>query len=161
MMPSYENRRSWGKRIKWEFRAKKPSYYASIWSNRASHIWAYHSEKSVKFFYLEFSHYLFPFFFLSLSLLFLPPLLLNPPESEKKVLGTQLSLTLCNPMDCSPPGSFVHEISQARILEWVAIPFSRGSSQPRYRIRVSRVTGRFFTIWATREGPLLSSLSWL
>ena len=40
-------------------------------------------------------------------------------------------LSLCDPMDCSPPGSSVHEILQARILEWVAIPFSRGSSQPR------------------------------
>ena len=39
--------------------------------------------------------------------------------------------TLCNPMDCSPPGSSVHEVFQARILEWVAISFSRGSSQPR------------------------------
>ena len=43
-----------------------------------------------------------------------------------KVLVAQLCLTLCNPMDCSPPGSSVHGISQARILEWVAVPFSRG-----------------------------------
>ena len=43
----------------------------------------------------------------------------------------QLCLTLCDPMDCSPPGSFVHGILQARILEWIAIPSSRGSSQPR------------------------------
>ena len=47
------------------------------------------------------------------------------------VLVAQLSLTLCNPMDCSPPGSSVHGIIQARILKWVAISFSRGSSQPR------------------------------
>ena len=47
------------------------------------------------------------------------------------VLVTQLCLTLCDPMDCSLPGSFVHGILQARILEWVAISFSRGSSQPR------------------------------
>ena len=59
--------------------------------------------------------------------------------------------TLCDPMDCSPPGSSVHEISQARILEWVAISFSRGSSQPRDRTRVSCTAGRFFTDWATRE----------
>ena len=45
----------------------------------------------------------------------------------------QLCLTLCNPMDCSPLGSSVYEILQARILEWVAIPFSRGLSQPRDR----------------------------
>ena len=47
-----------------------------------------------------------------------------------KVLVAQLCLTLCNPMDCSLPGSSVYGISQARILEWVAIPFSRGSSWP-------------------------------
>ena len=55
--------------------------------------------------------------------------------------GSQLSLqlcrTLCNPMDCCWPGSSVHEILQARILEWAAIPFSRGSSQPRDRIHIS------------------------
>ena len=48
-------------------------------------------------------------------------------------------------MDCSPPGSSAHGISQARILEWVAIFFSRGSSQPRDRTRVSCIAGRFFT----------------
>ena len=46
-------------------------------------------------------------------------------------LVTQSSLTLCDPMDCNPPGSSVHEDSPARILEWVAMTFSRGSSQPR------------------------------
>jgi len=60
-------------------------------------------------------------------------------------------LTLCNPMDCSPPGSLVHGIFQAWILEWVAFSFSRGSSWPRDRTRVSRIVGRCFTIWATRE----------
>ena len=49
-----------------------------------------------------------------------------------KVLVAQLCPTLCNPTDCSPPGSSVHGILQVRILEWVAIPFSRGSSQPMY-----------------------------
>ena len=63
------------------------------------------------------------------------------------------SPTLCNPMDCSLPGSSVHEIFQARILEWVAIPFSRGSSQPRDWTQVSCITGEFFTTWATREVP--------
>ena len=52
------------------------------------------------------------------------------------------------PMDCSPPSSSVHGILQARILEWIVIPFSRGSSWPRDWIRVSCITGRFFTIWA-------------
>ena len=54
-------------------------------------------------------------------------------------------------MDCSPLGSSVHEIFQARILEWVAISFSRASSQPRDRTQVSCVAGRRFTVWATRE----------
>ena len=59
--------------------------------------------------------------------------------------------TLCDPMDWSLPGSSVHGIFQARVLEWVAISFSRGSSQPRARTRVSRSVGRHFTVWATRE----------
>ena len=58
--------------------------------------------------------------------------------------------TLYNPMDCLP-GSSVNGILQARILEWVAIPFSRGSSQSRDQTWVTCITGRFFTIWATRE----------
>ena len=61
--------------------------------------------------------------------------------------------TLCDPMDWSPPGSSVHEILQARILEWVAMPSSRGSSQPRDGTQVSRTAGGFFTIWATRGAP--------
>ena len=52
-------------------------------------------------------------------------------------------------MDCSPPSSSVHGILHARILEWVAVPFPRGSSQPRDWIHVSCIAGRFFTIWAT------------
>ena len=55
----------------------------------------------------------------------------------------------CNPMDCRLPGSSVHGILQARILEWVAIPFSRGSSQPMDQTWVSRIAGRFFTVWDT------------
>ena len=61
--------------------------------------------------------------------------------------------TLCDPMDCSLPGSSVHGIFQARVLEWVAISFSRGSAQPRVQTQVSHTTGRRFTIWATREAP--------
>ena len=53
--------------------------------------------------------------------------------------------TVCDPMDCSPPGSSVHGILQARIPEWVAIPFSRGSSPPRDRTQVSCIAGGFFT----------------
>ena len=70
-----------------------------------------------------------------------------------KVLVAQSCLTLCPPMECSLPGSSVHGISQARILEWVAIPFSRGSFQPRDQTRLSHVAGRFFNIWATSEAP--------
>ena len=59
--------------------------------------------------------------------------------------------TLCDPMDCSPPGSSVHGILQARVLEWVAISFSRGSSRPRDQTWVSSIAGRCFTVSATRE----------
>ena len=64
---------------------------------------------------------------------------------------------LCEPMNCSPPSSSVRGISQARILEWVAIPFSRGSSRPRDRTWASHIADGFLTIWATREGPILTS----
>ena len=64
-----------------------------------------------------------------------------------------LCLTLCDAMDCSPPGSSVHGILQARILEWVAMPSSRGSSQPRDRTQVSRIAGGFFTTSTAWEVP--------
>ena len=59
--------------------------------------------------------------------------------------------TLCDPMDCSTASSSVHGILQARILVWVAIPFSRGSSWPRDQTQVSGIAGIFFTFWACRE----------
>ena len=65
-----------------------------------------------------------------------PPNLENKSESEV----IQSCLTLCDPMNCSPPGFSVHGILQARILEWTAISFFRGSSQPRDRICVSCIT---------------------
>ena len=65
-------------------------------------------------------------------------------------------LTLCDPMDCSPPGSSIHGILQARIVEWVAISFFRGSSPPRNQTQVSCILGRRFTIWVTREVPLIN-----
>ena len=77
------------------------------------------------------------------------------------MLVIQLCPTFCNPMDCSSPGSSVHGILQARILEWVAIPFSRGSSQPRAQTQVSCIAGRCFTIWATREAPKSWYKCWL
>ena len=54
-------------------------------------------------------------------------------------------------MDCSPPDSSVHRTAQARMLEWVAISFSRGSSQPKDQTHVSCTAGRFFPVWATRK----------
>ena len=63
-----------------------------------------------------------------------------------KVKVAQSCPTLCDLMDYT-----VHGILQARILEWVALPFSRESSQPRDRTQVSRIAGRFFTSWATRK----------
>ena len=64
------------------------------------------------------------------------------------MLVAQPCPTLCDPMDCSLPVFSVHGLLQARILEWVVIPFSRGSSQPRDQTQVSRIAGRFFTSWA-------------
>ena len=63
----------------------------------------------------------------------------------------QLCLTLCDPMDYSLQSSSVHGIFQARVLEWVAISFSRGSSWPRDRTQITRIAGRHFTVWTTRE----------
>ena len=68
----------------------------------------------------------------------------SPQKKESVVF--QSCLTLWDPMDFSPPGSSIHGILQARILEWVPISFSRGFSQPRDRTWVSRIAGRFFTI---------------
>ena len=69
---------------------------------------------------------------------------------------------LCDPMDCSLPGSSVHGIFQAIVLEWIAISFSRGSSQSRDWTWVSRIVDRCFTVWATREVlyDVLSPLHW-
>ena len=71
--------------------------------------------------------------------------------SDVLCLVTQSCLTVCNPMDCSPPDSSVQGIFQAIILEWVYMHYSRGSPQSRNRTQVSPIAGGFFTIWATRE----------
>ena len=89
---------------------------------------------------------------------FLTYLSLFSYESDK-VLVTQSCPTLCNPMDCSPSGSYVHGILQARILEYVAMPSSRGSSQLGDQSQVSHIVGWFFTTWA-REALLLSYCFW-
>ena len=68
-------------------------------------------------------------------------------EEVKQSEVAQSCLTLCDPMDCSPPGSSIHGIFQARVLEWGAISFSRGSSWPRDRTLVSRIVGSRFYHW--------------
>ena len=70
-----------------------------------------------------------------------------------KVLVAQSCPAPCNSMDCRPSGSSIHGILQARILEWVAISFSRGSSQPRDRTQVFCIGGGLFTVWAIKETP--------
>ena len=92
-------------------------------------------------------------------------------ESSGEVKVTQSCPNLCDSMDCSLPGCSIRVILQARILKWVAYPFSRGSSRPRDRTGVSCIAGRFFTSWATREssgglvkiqisGTCLAGLEW-
>ena len=77
----------------------------------------------------------------------------------KKWKCSSLSLVwLCDAIDGSPPGSSVHGILQARILEWVAIPFSRGSSPPRDQTQASCTASRLFTVWATGEALYRSDL---
>ena len=77
-------------------------------------------------------------------------LLFNKLSKREDRDSAQSCLPLCNPTDCSLPGS-CYRLPQARILEWVAISFSRGSSWPRDQSRISRIAGRFFTILVTRE----------
>ena len=67
--------------------------------------------------------------------------------------GESPSRVRCVPMDCGPPGSSIHGLFQARVLEWVAISFSRAFSWPRDQTQVSRTAGRRFIVWATREAP--------
>ena len=75
------------------------------------------------------------------------------------VLVAQSCPTLCTPMDGSPPGSSVHGILQARILKWIAIPFSRRSSQPRDQTRVSCIAGRFFYCLSHQGSPFSAWLN--
>ena len=92
------------------------------------------------------------------------PLLANSSPSELPGKVSQIKWllffkkweqNLSEPMDCSLPGSSIHGILQARILEWVAISLSRGSSQPRDQTLVFHTSGRFFTIWATKAARWL------
>ena len=72
--------------------------------------------------------------------------MLSSGESESESEVAQSCLILCDRMDCSLPGSSVHGIFQAIVLEWIAISFSRGSSRPRDQARVSRIVDRRFTV---------------
>ena len=74
-------------------------------------------------------------------------------------LVAKLCPTLCHPMNCSTPGSSVHGISQTRILVWVAIPFSRGSSQPKDRTCISCIDRQILYHWATREAHVLTRMA--
>ena len=79
---------------------------------------------------------------------------------RKRKVKSLCCVQLWDPMDCSLPASSIHEIFQARILEWVAMSFSRVSSQPRDQTQVSHIAGSLFTVWATREAKkVLSCLS--
>ena len=71
-------------------------------------------------------------------------------DQQKESEVAQAHPTLCNPMGCSLPGSSIHGVFQAKVLEWVAIAFSRESSRPRDRTQVSCITDRRFNIWAPR-----------
>ena len=107
---------------------------------------------------------------LAASPLLFPNCVLQSPHYDMKYHEVKCwSLGLGDPIDCRPPGSSVHEIFQARMLEWAEIFFSRGSSWPRDRIRVSCLAGGFFTIWAIREtqmrgllssSPIKTQISW-
>ena len=88
---------------------------------------------------------------LSISILSLIRIMIGIVINLLIVLVAQSCLTLCNPMGCSLPGSSVHGILQARILEWVAMPFSEGSFWPRKQTHVTWIVNRFFTVWAIRE----------
>ena len=97
-----------------------------------------HSGLHILFFWFIFLHWICSISYLQYSLSY-----------EEKVV--QACLTLWDPTNCSLPGSSVYGILQARMLEWVAIPFSRGFSWPRNWTWVSCIAGNFFTIWATSE----------
>ena len=79
--------------------------------------------------------------------------------TQSCVLVAQLCPTLCHPMDCSPPGSSVHGIFQARILEWVVISFSKGSSWPMDRTHVSCIGRQILHHWTTWEALCLAQFS--
>ena len=117
---------------------KVPFVYSHVSS------WHCHTLKLLPIKYLVLSHFIdMPILSVKLNTSFCPPM----------CLVTQSCPTLCKPMNCSPPGSSVHGILQARILEWDAFSFSKGSSWPRDLTQVSCTAGRFFIVWATGDIP--------
>ena len=120
--------------------------------------WVYMLKVSFFFFPIIFGKYLFNkkfsvFFWSSLYHIDCRYNFYIKKESEV----AQSCAPLCYPVEYSPPGSSVHGILQARILEWVAISFSRGSSQSRDQTQVSCIAGRFFNLRVTREAPSILS----
>ena len=88
-----------------------------------------------------------------------PPGLLPSIAHQPHEVKTLSPVRLCDPMDCSPPGASVQGILQARVLEWVAISYSRGFPQPRDRACISQLVGGFFTTSTTWAIPLLACLT--
>ena len=76
-----------------------------------------------------------------------------PGCGSMSALVAQLCPALCDPIDCSSPGSCVHGILRDRMPEWFAVFFSRGSFWPRDQTLVSHIAGMFFTVWVSRENP--------
>ena len=111
--------------------------------------WGWMELSAIEFFIMKILNTIYPI----LCLVFreIKKKISNTHSMLVKVLVAQLCLTLCSPMNYSPPGSSVPGILQARILEWVAILFSRGSSLSSDQTQVSCIDGSFFTTWATRE----------
>ena len=119
---------------------EEPEGVQSMGSQRAGHDWVTNIEDTAKFtsaYPLRWSR---PY----MKLLFIYYTMYNNCLLKQKVLVVHSCPTICDPMDCSPAGSSVCGILQGRILEWVAISFSRGSSWPRDRTWVSCIAGRFF-----------------
>ena len=83
------------------------------------------------------------------TFLYLDPWKINYAFIQLWIYIENIIKTLCDPMDCHLPGSPVHGILQTKIVEWIAYPFSRASSQCRDRTQVSCIAGGFFTVWTT------------
>ena len=132
--------------------AGEPGGLQSMGSQRVGHHWATNTIKSYRHMY-ELHKTLGFLKFLLRSLhnrIWIMRFLKNNLKKTILSLGCWYS---CNPMNCNLPGSSIHGILHARILEWVDISFSRGSSCPRNWTQVSRIAGWCFTDWATRKLP--------